>query len=238
MCIRDSPEGGIYIQGGDINMNGQTYTLEFIQPVKLVAKIDGEEKTEGTWRSSNKHLVSVDPDGTIVMRDGVGGYDVEITWSFEGTVYSVNFHTGQTSGAHSIEVDRPMTRGDFLIRLADYFGWYHYNGVKMCIRDRYVMNASEDDDISFKNQFKLTKEDELPGIHETESRPEWSGLSRIYVRFYWGTGEGCLCSEELGSAIVPSWVKGEHQWDIKLMPDGYFILIPSGTVLLLSLIHI
>ena len=33
-------------------MNGQTYTLEFIQPVKLVAKIDGEEKTEGTWRSS------------------------------------------------------------------------------------------------------------------------------------------------------------------------------------------
>ncbi len=110
-------------------MNGQTYTLEFIQPVKLVAKIDGEEKTEGTWRSSNKHLVSVDPDGTIVMRDGVGGYDVEITWSFEGTVYSVNFHTGQTSGAHSIEVDRPMTRGDFLIRLADYFGWYHYNGV-------------------------------------------------------------------------------------------------------------
>ncbi|MCQ4838204.1 hypothetical protein NE556_24020, partial [[Clostridium] symbiosum] len=54
----------------------------------------------------------------------------------------------------------------------------------------------------------------------------------IYVRFYWGTGEGCLCSEELGSAIVPSWVKGEHQWDIKLMPDGYFILIPSGTVLL------
>lgn len=124
-----SPEGGIYIQGGDINMNGQTYTLEFIQPVKLVAKIDGEEKTEGTWRSSNKHLVSVDPDGTIVMRDGVGGYDVEITWSFEGTVYSVNFHTGQTSGAHSIEVDRPMTRGDFLIRLADYFGWYHYNGV-------------------------------------------------------------------------------------------------------------
>mgnify|MGYP000161042260 FL=1 len=22
-----------------------------------------------------------------------------------------------------------MTRGDFLIRLADYFGWYHYNGV-------------------------------------------------------------------------------------------------------------
>lgn len=96
----------------------------------------------------------------------------------------------------------------------------------------YVMNASEDDDISFKNQFKLTKEDELPGIHETESRPEWSGLSRIYVRFYWGTGEGCLCSEELGSAIVPSWVKGEHQWDIKLMPDGYFILIPSGTVLL------
>ena len=96
----------------------------------------------------------------------------------------------------------------------------------------YVMNASEDDDISFKNQFKLTKEDELPGIHETESRPEWSGLSRIYVRFYWGTGEGCLCSEELGSAIVPSWVKGEHQWDIKLMPDGYFILIPSRTVLL------
>lgn len=124
-----SMDGGIYIAGGDVNMNGQTYTLEFIQPVKLVAVVDGVEKTEGIWRSSNKHLVSVDPDGTIVMRDGVGGYDVEITWSMEGTVYSVTFHTGQTAGGHSIEVDRPMTRGDFMIRLAGYFGWYHYNGV-------------------------------------------------------------------------------------------------------------
>lgn len=79
-----SPEGGIYIQGGDINMNGQTYTLEFIQPVKLVAKIDGEEKTEGTWRSSNKHLVSVDPDGTIVMRDGVGDMMLRLPGPLKG----------------------------------------------------------------------------------------------------------------------------------------------------------
>lgn len=124
-----SPEGGIYIQGGDVNMNGQTYTLEFIQPVKLTAIVNGQEKTEGIWRSSNRHLVSVDPDGTIIMRDGIGGHDVEISWSFDGILYSVMFHTGQTAGAHSIEVDRPMSRGDFMIRLANYFGWYHYNGV-------------------------------------------------------------------------------------------------------------
>ena len=108
-----SPEGGIYIQGGDINMNGQTYTLEFIQPVKLVAKIDGEEKTEGTWRSSNKHLVSVDPDGTIVMRDGVGDMMLRLPGPLKGPSIPSTSIRGQTSGAHSIEVDRPMTRGDF-----------------------------------------------------------------------------------------------------------------------------
>ena len=89
-----APTGGIYIDGGDVNMDGQSYTLEFVQPVKLVAKIDGKEITDGTWRSTNKHLVSVTPDGTIQMRDGVGGYDVDVTWTFEDTEYKVTFHTG------------------------------------------------------------------------------------------------------------------------------------------------
>ena len=120
---------GIYIDGLSENMTGKTYTLEFVQPIKLVAMVDGEVQTEGTWRTSNKHLVSVDPDGTIVMRDGVGGYDVEISWTLGDESYQVTLHTGQTAGAHAIEVDRPMTRGDFMIRLAKYFGWPHYNAV-------------------------------------------------------------------------------------------------------------
>ena len=41
----------------------------------------------------------------------------------------MTLHTGQTAGAHAIEVDHPMTRGDFMIRLAKYFGWPHYNAV-------------------------------------------------------------------------------------------------------------
>ncbi|MGE4276998.1 MAG: cadherin-like beta sandwich domain-containing protein [Lawsonibacter sp.] len=121
-------KGGIYIDGGKVNMKNQTYTLEFIQPVKLVAVVNGTVETEGTWRSSNKHFVSVDTDGVVVMRDGVGGNDVDITWELENTSYTVKFHTGQTAGAHSIDVDSPMTRGDFMSRLAYYFGWYHYNG--------------------------------------------------------------------------------------------------------------
>lgn len=121
--------GGIYIEGGDVNMNGQTYTLEFIQPVKLTAVVNGALQAGGTWRSGNKHLVSVDPDGTIVMRDGIGGNDVEVSWTLGDIVYTVRFHTGQTAGAHSLNVDRPISRGDFMIRLTDYFGWYHYNGV-------------------------------------------------------------------------------------------------------------
>lgn len=124
-----APTGGIYIDGGDVNMDGQSYTLEFVQPVKLVAKIDGKEITDGTWRSTNKHLVSVTPDGTIQMRDGVGGYDVDVTWTFEDTEYKVTFHTGQTAGPEAIQVDMPMTRGAFMIRLAKYFGWPHYNAV-------------------------------------------------------------------------------------------------------------
>ena len=54
-------DNGIFIQGGDINMDGQTYTLEFIRPVKLVAMVNGEQKETGIWRSGNKHLVSVAP---------------------------------------------------------------------------------------------------------------------------------------------------------------------------------
>jgi len=121
---------GIYIDGINKNMRNKTYTLEFVQPIKLIAVAEGKAQTEGIWRSSNKHLVSVDPDGTVVMRDGVGGYDVDITWSRDGyKEYKVTFHTGQTAGAHAITVDSPMTRGAFMIRLAKYFGWPHYNAV-------------------------------------------------------------------------------------------------------------
>lgn len=120
---------GIYIEDAGGNMNDKTYTMEFVQPVHLVAKKDGAVQTEGTWRSSNKHLVSVDPDGTAVMRDGVGGYDVDVTWSLGDTVFVITFHTSQTAGPHAIEVDAPLTRGDFMIRLSKYFGWPHYNAV-------------------------------------------------------------------------------------------------------------
>lgn len=120
---------GIYIDGVAENMKSKTYTLEFVQPIKLVAVKDGKVQSEGTWRTTNKHLVSVDPDGTTIMRDGVGGYDVEISWTLGSTTYAVTLHTGQTAGAHAIEVDHPMTRGDFMIRLAKYFGWPHYNAV-------------------------------------------------------------------------------------------------------------
>jgi len=122
-------KGGIYIDGGKVNMNAQTYTLEFIQPVKLVAVVNGQVQTEGIWRSDNKHFVSVDTDGIVIMRDGVGGHDVKISWELEDASYFVSFHTGQTARAHSIDVDSPMVRGDFMNRLAHYFGWYHYNGV-------------------------------------------------------------------------------------------------------------
>lgn len=120
---------GIYIEGNSENMKGKKYTLEFVQPIKLVAVVGGKAQTEGTWRTSNKHLVSVDPDGTVVMRDGVGGYDVTVSWTLGSTTYSVTLHTGQTAGAHSIDADSPMTRGAFMIRLAKYFGWPHYNAV-------------------------------------------------------------------------------------------------------------
>ena len=50
---------GIYIDGGDVNMDGQVYELEFTQPVKLVAKINGVVQKEGVWRTDNKHLVSL-----------------------------------------------------------------------------------------------------------------------------------------------------------------------------------
>jgi glyoxylase-like metal-dependent hydrolase (beta-lactamase superfamily II) len=120
---------GIYIDGGNVNMNGKTYTLEFTQPVQLKAVVGGKEQTEGVWRSNYRHLVSVDPNGTVRMRDGVGGYDVDVTWTRDGISYKVTFHTGQTAGGYSIDVDAPMTRGEFMIRLADYFGWCHYNNV-------------------------------------------------------------------------------------------------------------
>ena len=120
---------GIYIDGIAENMKGKKYTLEFVQPIKLVAFKDGKAQTEGTWRSSNKHLVSVDPDGTVIMRDGVGGYDVDVTWTLGSTTYTVTFHTAQNCGDSCITVDSPMTRGAFMIRLAKYFGWPHYNAV-------------------------------------------------------------------------------------------------------------
>lgn len=120
---------GIYIDGLKENLKGKSYTLEFVQPIQLIAVVGGEVQTEGTWRTSNKHLVSVSPDGTVVMRDGVGGYTVSVSWTLGKKNYSVSFRTGQTAGAHSIDADSPMTRGAFMIRLAKYFGWPHYNAV-------------------------------------------------------------------------------------------------------------
>lgn len=125
----DAGQNGIFIDGGDTNMNGQTYSLEFVQPVKLTAYVDGKLQTEGVWRTTNKHLVSVDPDGTIVMRDGVGGYYVDVTWTYGPTTYKVTFYTQQTIGAHCITADRPLNRGQFMTVLANHFGWTHYNNV-------------------------------------------------------------------------------------------------------------
>lgn len=120
---------GLYIEGGDVNLTNQSYSLEFIQPVKLVAYKDGKIQTEGTWRSENKHLVSVDADGTIIMKDGTSGHSVIISWSQGSTTYSVTFHTRQTIGAHCITADRPLSRGQFMVMLAEYFGWSHYTDV-------------------------------------------------------------------------------------------------------------
>ncbi len=120
---------GIYIDGLAENMKDKRYTLQFVQPIKLVAFLDGKAQTEGTWRSSNKHLVSVGADGTVIMRDGVGGYDVDVTWTLGENTFKVTFHTAQNCGSSTITVDSPMTRGAFMIRLAKYFGWPHYNAV-------------------------------------------------------------------------------------------------------------
>jgi len=122
-------EDGIYILGLDEEMSGKTYDLEFVQPVQLIAVVNGEAATEGTWRSANKHLVAVTPNGVVQMKDGVGGYDVDVTYTLGETVYTVTFHTVQMAGPHAIEVDTPMLRGDFMIRLAKHFGWPHYNAV-------------------------------------------------------------------------------------------------------------
>lgn len=120
---------GIYIEGGNVNMDGKTYSLEFVQPVKLTVFLNGKQQLGGIWRTSNKHLVSVDTDGTIVMRDGVGGYDVEVSWTLGEKLFKVIFHTQQTIGAHCITADRPLTRGQFMIALSNHFKWYHYNNV-------------------------------------------------------------------------------------------------------------
>jgi len=127
--LQNGLKDGIYIDGGNINITGQTYQLEFIQPVKLCVYLDGTKQTEGTWRSANKHYVSVDPDGTIVMRDGTSGHSVEITWSLGSKQFKVTFVTRQTIGAQAISADRPLTRGQFMIMLGEYFGWPHYNNV-------------------------------------------------------------------------------------------------------------
>lgn len=120
-------EDGIYIEGG--NITGKTYQLEFIQAVKLTVFVDGVEQTDGIWRSQNKHLVSVDPDGVIVMRDGVGGHSVDISWTHGQKAFKVTFLTAQTIGSKCIDADRPLTRGQFMTLLAKHFGWCHYNDV-------------------------------------------------------------------------------------------------------------
>lgn len=98
--------------------------------------------------------------------------------------------------------------------------------------DLDVLNLTEESGVTFQNEYGLTVHDELPRLNETRERPEWNALSRIYLQFYWGTGEGCLCSKELGQAIAASWIEGEQRWDIKFMAEGYFILIPSATAVL------
>ena len=120
---------GIFIEGIDQNMDGQSYTLEFVKPVPLVAIINGQPSTEGVWRTTNKHLVAVAPNGVVQMKDGVGGYDVDVTYTLGDVVYKVTFHTVQTFGPYGVNVDTPMLRGDFMIRLAKHFGWPHYNAV-------------------------------------------------------------------------------------------------------------
>ncbi len=120
---------GIYILGLDEEMSGKTYDLEFVKPVQLVAIVDGKESTDGTWRTANKHLVAVAPNGVVQMKDGVGGYDVDVTYTLGETVYTVTFHTVQMLGPHGVNIDTPLLRGDFMIRLAKHFGWPHYNAV-------------------------------------------------------------------------------------------------------------
>ncbi|MCQ2146548.1 MAG: cadherin-like beta sandwich domain-containing protein [Bacteroidales bacterium] len=122
-------QDGIYIYGGNVNLTGKTYSLEFIQPVKLAAYVDGKMQSEGTWRSQNKHLVSVDSDGTIIMRDGTSGHSVDVTWTLGDKSFKVTFLTRQTIGAQCITTDSPLTRGQFMIMLSDHFGWSHYNSV-------------------------------------------------------------------------------------------------------------
>ena len=153
-------KNGIYVEGGNTNLNGQTYTLEFIQPVQLVAYIDGKAQTEGTWRSENKHLVSVDLDGTIVLRDGVGGYEVPVTWTLGSTTYTVTFITCQTIGAHSIDTDSPITRGQFMVMLAKYFGWAHYNAVM-------------DDGTDIADDGTILTEERVRNYYDVTGEAEW-----------------------------------------------------------------
>ncbi len=63
------------------------------------------------------------------MRDDVGGYDVDVTWSLGDSDCKITFHITQTAGAHAIEIDELMTSGAFMVRIPRYFGWSHYNAV-------------------------------------------------------------------------------------------------------------
>lgn len=95
--------------------------------------------------------------------------------------------------------------------------------------DLCMASLSEQTEIVFENEYRLTADDELPRLHETRKRAEWEGLSRVYLQFIWGTGEACLCSLEQGENIAASWIRGEEQWYIRFMAEGYFIIIPDET---------
>lgn len=95
--------------------------------------------------------------------------------------------------------------------------------------DLCMASLSEQAEIVFENECRLTADDELPRLDETRKRPEWEQLSRVYLQFIWGTGEECLCSREQGENIAASWIRGEEQWYIRFMAEGYFIIIPDQT---------
>ncbi len=120
---------GIFINDDlSANYDGGELTLEFVDPVFLRAYLKGVDVTlAGTWNSSDKHFVYVTETGAMVMRDGLGGNDVTVTFTLLSTTYTLTVHTSASAGAHPMNVEIPLVRGAFVKKLSEYFGWYHYN---------------------------------------------------------------------------------------------------------------